>query len=330
MRDLENHRLRGRVKELSALRNALLGQLTDRDDQISILTRLAKARPLAPVKAPNRAGRNPKQRVGCPVMLCSDWHVEEPVDPATVNGCNEYNLKIANACIDRLPEAFNWLMRDKRFDCRTGIVWLGGDLISGYIHAELEENNFLSPVKATLWLLPRIERMLRIILADSGLESLIVPCNDGNHGRLTHKIRVSTRTANSIEWLLYQTLAARMADEPRIRFQVAAGEWNYLDVFDRTLAFTHGDSFRYQGGVGGLTIPLRRGMNEIRKYRKVDYVSMGHFHQRMDLGDICVNGSMIGPTPYSVRIHAQPEQRQQSWFMLDSTRGKALSAPVWL
>jgi hypothetical protein len=34
--------------------------------------------------------------------------------------------------------------------------------------------------------------------------------------------------------------------------------------------------------------------------------------------------------PYSMHIHASPEPRQQSWFMVDETRGKSISAPIWL
>jgi hypothetical protein len=325
---LAAHRERDRVGELSSEKTGLLRELDDKDRQIAILTSLANTKPLKPVVAPKKVGG--KQRNGVPVMLCSDWHVEEPVDPAKVNGLNEYNLDIADRCIDRMADAFEWMLRDPRYDCRTGVVWLGGDLYSGYIHEELQEGNSLSPVEAVLWLQERIEKMLRKIAATTKLERILVPCNDGNHGRLTHKIRVSTRTANSLEYLLYKNLASRLADDKRFEFQVAEGEWSYLDVFDQALAFTHGDTFRYQGGVGGISIPLRRGINEMRKYRKVSHVSLGHFHQRSDFGDISVNGSMIGVNPYSMHIHASPEPRQQSWFMVDETRGKSISAPIWL
>lgn len=30
-----------------------------------------------------------------PLILLSDWHIEEKVDPSTVNGLNEYNPDIA-------------------------------------------------------------------------------------------------------------------------------------------------------------------------------------------------------------------------------------------
>lgn len=328
--DLEEHRLKTKLSSAESDKRDVLRRLADAHDQIELLKCARAVAPLKPIVLPKRQPGS-TQRRGVPVMLCSDWHVEEPVDPKTVNGLNEFNLGIAESCIDRMAEAFEWLSIDARYDCRSAVVWLGGDLFSGYIHEELVEKNFLSPMQATAWLLPRVEKMLRTIAARCPqFERILVPCNDGNHGRTTDKIRVSTRTANSLEWLLYHVLANRLSDDPRFELHVAEGEWTHLEVAGKHLAFTHGDSFRYQGGVGGISIPLRRGMNEMRKYQRIDYVSLGHFHQRCDFGDIAVNGSMIGVSPYSMRIHAPPEPRQQSWFMIDEERGKCLSAPIWL
>lgn len=312
---------------LKAANDHLVKELAEQQDKIAALTAL-RAAGAAPVVAPAKV--NARQRSGVPVMLCSDWHVEERVTHESVNGLNEYNLDIADACITRLAEAFEWLMRDARYDCRAGVVWLGGDLFSGYIHDELAEGNFLSPVQAVVWLQDRLERMFRTIAATTNLERIIVPCNDGNHGRLTHKIRVATRTANSLEWLMYKTLAARLSDDPRFEFQIADSDWTFLDVFGKTLAFTHGDSFQYNGGVGGPFVPIRRGVARQFQGRQIHHVSMGHFHTRREDGDISINGSMIGYAPFAQRIHAAPEPRQQSWFMVDSERGKCLSAPIWL
>jgi hypothetical protein len=313
---------------LLAAKKRMLDQLGERDAQIEALTRLGSTQP-TPIVARKGRGEG-KRRLATPVLLLSDWHVEEPVDPAKVNGLNEYNLDIAEKCIDKCADAFEWLVRDPRFDMREAVIWLGGDLYSGYIHAELQESNFLSPVKACLWLQERVEKMLRRILAETNFERIVVPCNDGNHGRLTQKMRISTRTANSLEWFLYKTLANKFADEPRIQFQIADGEYNFLDVFDHTIGFFHGDSVRYQGGVGGLLIPMRKALNEIRKYRKVDSFAAGHFHSYLPLPEVTVNGSMIGLGPYSMSIKAAPEPRQQAFFLIDSVKGKCMSAPVWL
>lgn len=327
--DLHKHRMQSRLSDLESAKKRHLKEISDLLAQLESMREIAAAQPLPPIKPLSKVGGH--QRQGVPVMLCSDWHVEEPVDPKTVNGLNCYNLAIAEQCIDSMADAYEWLLMDSRYDCRTGVVWLGGDLISGFIHEELMEQNFLSPTQAVLWLQERIERMLRKIAANcQTLERIIVVCNDGNHGRLTHKTRVATRTANSIEWLMYHNIARRMADDPRFVFHVADGEYAYLDVYNQALCFFHGDSVRYMGGVGGLLIPMKRGINELRKYRKVDIVNFGHFHQRIDLPDMVGNGSMIGINAYAMRIKASPEPRQQSWYLVDSERGKCLSAPIWL
>ena len=327
---LEEHRHKEALKHAEEKTKRLLKELHEKDEQLEILKELRSAPPIGPIEAPRGRGEG-KQRLGCPVMLCSDWHVEERVDPAKVNGLNEYNLEIAERCIERMGEDYVWLSRDPRFDCRQGVVWLGGDLFSGWIHQELQESNFLAPTRATLWLQERIERMLRFILAEMpNLDRLIVPCNDGNHGRLTHKIRVSTRTENSLEHLMYANLAYRMRDEPRVQFQIAEGEYNYLQVFDTTLCFFHGDSVGYQGGVGGISIPLNKAFEKLYRTKPMDVLCLGHFHTRTDLGHLVVNGSAIGPTPYSLHIKANPEPRQQTWFLVDASQGKCLSAPVWL
>lgn len=332
--ELAEHRMRLQAKELEESNERLVQKLHDLEKQNEQLRYMRALRPVRPVVARKGRGEG-RQRQGVPVMLCSDWHVEEPVDAAKVNGLNRYDLEIADKCIDTLAESWEWMINDRRYDCREGVVWLGGDHFSGHIHEELVEKNFLSPVRASAWLLPRMEKMLRRILANSPrLERLIVPCNDGNHGRLTKKIRIASRTENSLEWFLFFNLAERMKDEPRIQFQIAEGEYNFLRVFEQNLCFFHGDSIQYQGGVGGVLVPMKRGLNELRKYQpegqQVDVFNVGHFHTYLNHGDVVVNGSMIGVTPYGMSKKFTPEPRRQAWYMLDSTRGKCLSAPIWL
>lgn len=325
---VDEHRLKSELADIKRKNKELTADLAQAQDEFAILSGLHN-RPIRPIVAPTKVGA--KQRKGVPVLLCSDWHVEEPVDPKTVNDLNTYNLEIADRCIDRLSEAYAWMLQDSRFDCRTGVVWLGGDLMSGFIHDDLRESNSLTPVETSYWLHDRLERMLRRIASMCpSLERIVVPCNSGNHGRTTDKIRVQTREKNSFEWLIYKSVAHRLSSDPRFEFQIADAEWGYLDVMGFTLAFAHGDSFNYGGGVGGISIPIRKKLGNIKQHRPIHHACIGHFHTRQDFGDISVNGSMIGVSPYSIRIGAPPEPRQQSWFMVDSEHGKCLSAPVWL
>lgn len=326
--DLAELRRRAHVVELEAKNKRLLEELSEKDDELAnyrAITRGPK-----PIAVPKVTGQS-KQRKGAAILLCSDWHVEEPVHREHVNGLNEYNLDIANRCIARLGEGFAWMIKDSRFDVRTAVVGLLGDLMSGYIHPELVESNLLSPQETQVWLLDRIEAMLRRLVAECpSLERIVVPCVSGNHGRATDKQRVSTREANSNEQVLYQTLRRVMRDDSRFEFHIAQGQWLELDCMGYQLAFTHGDSFNYGGGVGGVSIPIRRGIARQFQGRKFHQFNMGHFHTRQDFGDIQINGSMIGYSDYSQRIHAAYEERQQAFYMVDSERGKCLSAPIWL
>jgi len=93
-----------------------------------------------------------------PIILLSDWHFEETVDPATINFLNEYNLDIAEkrwfTCIQN---SLRLVQLDRQHsDIDNLVLWLGGDFITGYIHDELIENNSLSPTQATRFAKKRI------------------------------------------------------------------------------------------------------------------------------------------------------------------------------
>lgn len=321
------HRQRTKIAELEARTKRLVAELSAKDEELASFKEIA--RPPRPIDKPTRQPQD-KQRKGVPVLLCSDWHVGETVDPAKVNGLNEYTPEIAARCIDRLADGFEWMLRDARFDCRSAVIGLLGDMMTGYIHAELAESNALSPVEEQVFLLDHLEAMFRKILATTNLERIVVPCLSGNHGRMTEKQRVSTREENSHEQVVYQTLARLFRGEPRIEFHIAQGEWLEVDCMGFTLAMTHGDSFMYGGGVGGMTIPIRRGIARQFQGRDVHQFCMGHFHKRTDDGDIQINGSLIGYSSYSQRIHAAYAPREQAWFLMDSERGKSISAPIWV
>jgi len=84
------------------------------------------------------------------VALASDWHIEETVEPEKVNGVNSYNLSIARNRVERYFSGVSWLVNYHayKFKLRDGILWLGGDLITGYLREENLEDNACSPVQA--------------------------------------------------------------------------------------------------------------------------------------------------------------------------------------
>ena len=284
---------------------------------------------VAPIE---RRERSSVLREATAVALASDWHIEEHVDAASVNGVNEYNIDISRRRVERFFSGYEYLIRyhSDHFAIRDGVLWLGGDLITGHLREENLESNELSPVQAIATLHVWIAQGIRQVLDASGLESLRVVCSSGNHGRLTDKVRPSTREANSIEWLLYAGLAREFSTDPRVTFMLPAGSQTYLKVYDTTIRFLHGDECKFGGGIGGITVPLYKALARYETVRHADLTCLGHFHQYHDLSDLVVNGSLIGYSPYSLAIGARFEQPRQAFFLVDSKRGKTFPADIWV
>lgn len=276
------------------------------------------------------ASKSSEQSEGCAILQASDWHIEERVDPATVNHLNAYNPDIAERRAGNFFQHGLQLIEKERqaLVIQQAVLWLGGDLISGYIHDELEESNYLSPIHATSLCQNIIAGGIQFLLKESGLERLIVICNYGNHGRIGAKKRISTGAQNSYEWLMYRALAKEFQSESRLQFQNANGYINYLEVFGYTLRFHHGDTIGYQGGVGGVTIPLNRWIGRSNEQVRADMDFIGHFHQLTFHRNFTINGSLIGFNAYAQSLGASPERPQQGFRLLDSRRGFTGCFPI--
>jgi hypothetical protein len=261
--------------------------------------------------------------------IASDWHVEETVDPKTVNGLNEYSLEIAESRIDRFFRAILRLTEIERAGTKIDnlVLALLGDMMTGYIHEELQESNGLSPTETVLWLRRRITAGLRLLLAEGKFKRMVVPCCYGNHGRTTKKPRHATGAKNSYEWMMYQVLRD---DVPEVEWQIADGYHLFLDVYGRLFRFHHGDNVQYQGGIGGLTIPTEKAIAGWNKSRQPYMDIFGHHHTAQQNPRWISNGSLIGYGGYSIAIKAGFEPPQQTFFLLDSKRGRTATWPIFL
>lgn len=267
------------------------------------------------------------------VMIASDWHIEEPVDKAKVHGLNEYNLEIAK------KRAHNFFRNGLRLtnifadSSKIDTIYLGflGDFISNYLHEVLREINLLGPAEAINFALQLLNDGITFLLANSSYK-LIIDCIPGNHGRMTKEIRSSNATETSIETFMYQSLARLYVGNERVSFRVASSKMLYRQFFNYKIRVLHGDDIAFGGGIGGITIPIRKKIAAWDKAIKADLTIMGHFHQLLDGGDFLVNGSLIGYNEYAQSIGASPEEARQCFFVLHSRNGgcKSVVAPIWL
>lgn len=296
------------------IRNDILASLQVPHDPITIF--------------PKSKSRNEAVAIAC----ASDWHVEEKVDPNTLAGIlNEYNPDIAEARAKRFFQNALMLakMHARDVDISEFILWLGGDLLTGYIHRELLESNYMSPINAVIFLRRIIRSGIDFILNNSKFR-ISVPCSPGNHGRTTDKLQISTSADNSYEYLLYCILADDYKSESRVRFHVSKAYHTIIPVYNRLARFHHGDAIKYKDGVGGITIPVNKKIMGWNKTTPVDMDFMGHFHQLIWGSRVVVNGSMIGYTPFAQRMGAEPEQPQQAFCLWDKHRGRTMMTPIFL
>lgn len=327
---LEIHRFKAKMAELKEENKALLKRLDVAERRVLTFTDIQRG---APDMGVTRRERTFAQREATAVAMASDWHVEEVVDPMTIEGRNAYDLDVAEARAHRFFEGVVWMLdfSGGAFKIRDLILWLGGDLISGYIHDELVEGNALSPTMATRFARQLIVWGINYLLAEcEGIETIHVLCNHGNHGRTTEKRRIQTAADNSYEHMMYHFLADDFRDNPRVKFTIARGAHLYYPVYDLMTRWHHGDDVRYQGGVGGIDIPLNKAMASWESFKHADITNIGHFHQYRSLQDKTVNGSLVGYNPYALSVKAQFEPPQQAFYLIDSKRGKCMKTPLWV
>lgn len=266
------------------------------------------------------------------IMVASDWHIEEEVTSASVNGKNRFNLEIAEARSTLFfQNCLNLLKKEQQAaEIHTIVLALLGDFFTGYIHEENREVNLLPPVLAMVTVMPWIERGINLLLNHTKCQ-IVVPCCYGNHGRITDKKRYSNLRGTSLELALYTFLARLYANEPRIKFEIAEGYHLYLNVLGYNLRFHHGDATTFHGGIGGITIPINKSI-AMWNTAETPYMDiMGHWHQITDGNNFYVNGSLIGYTALSIGRYKAPYQPpKQGFFLIDRDRGRTINAPVIL
>lgn len=266
--------------------------------------------------------------------VASDWHIEEPVDPAAVNGLNAYDLDVARTRAEnffrhtlKLTTIFAREQTIKRIDLKVL-----GDMFSGWIHEELLANTLLAPADAANEFVSMFVSGVRHLLDESPFDvtGIMIP---GNHGRLTHKMHIGNPTGTSLETLAYRAIARAFEGEPRVQLEVANHAMVYRPFYERFVERAlHGYEVKYGGGVGGLTIPLNKKIASWNTASRANLTVLGHFHQKFDGGSFLVNGSLIGYNQFAQAIGASYEQPQQLFYLVDARNGgeKTVVAPVFV
>ena len=304
-------------------------RITELEKEITLLRAFKDIRAV-PMDVPYK--KNPTRHEAVPFLLASDWHIDETVNAEAMNGLNEYTLSIAQ---ERVKAFFKCAadiigIYKHNSDVRSLVIAALGDFASCWLHDELVETNGLTPPQAVLQMLDMWTGGIDFLLSQSVVEDILFVGTVGNHGRITKKPQAKNRAIKNYEWILYSLLARYYAakDERRIKFQLPCGYFNWVSVFDRHIRCHHGDSIKYQGGIGGVHIPLRKAIGQWNKARRADLDLLGHWHQCERSKDYVINGSLIGYNEYAEIIKADPGKAQQCIFLLHQKYGPTGFYPI--
>jgi len=314
------------------LRQAENQLLTDEYVKEKIL-KLAEVAPSPPVWI-NQPPSKISDLTGVPTLFFSDWHWGEVVNPAEIGGVNEFNLAIGRKRAEVVVTKACSLLTNHLSAARyPGIcLLLGGDMISGDIHEELRETNEEPTMVVWLDLLGVLETTIKTLLNTFG--KVFVVGVTGNHGRTTYKPRMKRRNHSNFDWLLYQVISRRFADNPNVSFQIPDGPDALFRLYNHRYCLTHGDQFRGGDGIIGPLGPITRG--DIKKRSRqaqmqagYDTLLMGHFHQLIQLHSLIVNGSLKGYDEYAASNNFKFESPRQALWITHPEVGITFSMPVY-
>ena len=280
-----------------------------------------------------RGASDQRSVTGTAVLFLSDIHFDEVVSAAQVGGSNEYNREIAIASIRNTFRSAIMLLKGfmaaPKYD---GIVCpLGGDLLSGNIHEELQQTNE-APIQQSMIVLEEILIEGLGALADE-FGKVHVPCVVGNHGRMTRKPQAKNRALESFEWPIYQRLAAHFRKDSRLTFDIPDGPDAFFNIYGTRFCLTHGDQFRGGDGVGGILVPIGRGLSR-KQFRQqamgdpFDVMMIGHWHQYIHLSNLIINGSIKGMDEYAYQGNFAFQEPEQALFIVHPEIGVTARWPI--
>ena len=273
------------------------------------------------------------------VALLSDLHAGEMVRPEEMGGFNAYNLRIADL---RLQAFFDGILSHADawgLDYDGLVLNLGGDLVSGDIHDELQQTNELSVLDTTLWVAPRLLAGIEKLAERFSVHVVSEP---GNHGR-DHKIpRYKGRSAHNADTHIARMVAMywsqRNPSAHAVTFDIPETIDADFTVYGSRFSAEHGEQFqRNNPGTSeiGMLGPVKRG--SLRKSRAksqegrpFDYLVVAHYHQLVYAPSqgFIANGSHKGFDEFARGLALKPEPPQQALFVVDPDTGPTMHAPI--
>ena len=276
----------------------------------------------------------PKQGRATLVVMLSDTHFDEVVNPDEMEGLNAYDRRIATMRLERWAHNVVKVARHYLAGLQYDgiVVLLGGDIFSGDIHEELAQTNEDTMLGSLLYWSEQVAAALDLLHREFG--AMHVASVMGNHGRMTRKPRAKLRAKTNFDWLLSKMLERHFRGNDKVTFSVPESADVLVTIYDHGQLLTHGDQVTGGGGIGGIYPPVMRlRARKQQRHHQVgssfDTLWMGHWHQYLSTPSLVVNGSLKGYDEYAMVSNFAFEQPQQAFAIVTPEKGLTMHAPIF-
>ena len=278
------------------------------------------------------------------ILHVTDLQYGEVISLEGTDGLNSFSPAIADA---RLSKYFNVACRflSETKNLEQVIVMLGGDMLSGWLHPDLQRTDALPP-------LPAAQRLSGVLaggilkLADYAPVSVYSVA--GNHGRIGDhkppmKLMGLQNYDTAVSWFTEAAIKGAISaqkDDSRPFYRIEfIGPRDTFDVnfsvFNRNYVLTHGDSMSAGGGTGF----IGAGANIVKGHKKlilgysnrgisVDKIFSGHLHTSIEtpFGFGC--GTLAGYSEFALKYRLDAQPPTQDIHFLHSEWGHLYRVPV--
>ena len=237
------------------------------------------------------------------VLMLSDLHAAEVVNPEEISGANAYDWSIMMSRLDDLRRGLLSYQEHRPYPVEVLHIAALGDLLSGQIHEELAETNEMPMAEATVQLGLDLGEWVASLIPH--FKSIRIASVVGNHPRPTKKMRAKQRYDNG-DWTCMQVLKTYLGRYDSVSVEVPKPQKYPIEVCGKRLLLMHGDGIRSSMvdlPVGGVVRFVQKLQNQYAQMGiPIDHALLGHWHEFsvFRAGKVIVNGSLKGVDEYSL------------------------------
>lgn len=323
----ENERLKQLLAEERRARRDLLLSGAASTAIAQAIRDVVPLRPSVPVARPHK--RDLLKRSYSGILDISDVHYGEVVDAEATGGMWQYNMAVAE---ERFNHTVDQVIDIGRF-ARIGkmSVILGGDLLSGKIHDDLERTNEVMVMEQALDFSDvAYSQIEKLVQSFPEIEVISV---SGNHPRLYDRPYFKHKQVENFDYLIAKMLEEKGKKQKGLSFITPKSFWTVFETEGRLFMTMHGDTNKQQHSQGisfyAVEKELRKwwGMGNRTERPQFDDIISHHLHTLATIpvgySMAYINGSMKGGDEYTQAMTRPPSPAQQRMLIVSGGEVKS-------